>query len=64
MFPNDAEVVITSALKESSAHREHMKKIIETAYNSGIDTNKLKIYAINGGATAEELSEVLDLKQD
>jgi hypothetical protein len=60
VFPNDAEIVITTAVRESSEHREHVKKIIEAAQNSGVDMDKLETYAINGGATVEELSQVLD----
>lgn len=62
IFPNDAEMVITTAVRESSAQREHVKKIIETAQNSGVNLEKLEAYAINGGATTEELSQVLDNK--
>ena len=60
VFPNDAEKVITTAVRESSAQRENVKKIIATAQNAGIDKEKLQAYAINGGATTEELSQVLD----
>jgi hypothetical protein len=63
VFPNDAEIVITTAVRESSAHREHVKRIIEIAQNAGVDAEKLEAYAINGGATAEELSQVLNIKQ-
>ncbi|GAC22073.1 hypothetical protein [Paraglaciecola arctica] len=63
VFPNDAEMVITTAVRESSAQRENVKRIIETAQNSGIDIEKLEAYAIKGGATTEELSQVLDNKE-
>jgi hypothetical protein len=63
VFPNDAEMVITTAVRESSAQRENVKKIIETAQNSGIDIEKIEAYAIKGGATTEELSQVLDIKK-
>jgi hypothetical protein len=59
VFPDDAEIVITTAVRESSAKRENVKRIIEIAQNSGIDEDKLEAYALNGGATTEELSEVL-----
>ncbi len=59
VFPDDAEIVITTAVRESSAKRENVKRIIEIAQNSGIDQDKLEVYALNGGATTEELSEVL-----
>ena len=58
VFPNDAEIVITTAVRESAAHREHVKKIIGTAQNAGVHEDRLEIYAINGGATTEELSQV------
>jgi hypothetical protein len=58
-FPNNAEQVITTAVRESSAKRENVKRIIERAHNSGIDSNKVEAYALNGGATPEELSQVL-----
>ena len=63
VFPNDAEKVITTAVRESSAQREQVKTIIRTAKNSGIDIKKIESYAINGGATTEEISQVLDNKQ-
>jgi hypothetical protein len=63
IFPNDAELVITTAVRESSAHRKHVKRIIEIAHNAGVDAEKLETYAINGGATAEELSQVLNIKR-
>jgi hypothetical protein len=63
VFPNNAEMVITTAVRESSAQRENVKRIIETAQNSGVDLEKLETYAINGGATTEELSQVLGNEQ-
>jgi hypothetical protein len=60
VFPNDAEKVITTAIRESSTERDNIKRIIEIAQNSGVDPKKIKVYALNGGATNEELSEVLD----
>jgi hypothetical protein len=60
IFPDDAEIVITTAIRESSAQREHVKRIIKTAHNSGLDLAKIKAYAINGGATTQELSQVFD----
>ena len=59
VFPNDAEVVITTAVRESNKHREQIKRIIKAAKNSGVDIEKLEAYAISGGATTEELSQVL-----
>ena len=59
VFPNDAEVVITTAVRESSAQREHVKKIIETAQNLGVNVKELEAYAIKGGATTEEIAQVL-----
>ena len=63
VFPNDAELVITTAVRESSAKREHVKRIIGTAQNSGINIEKLETYAINGGATPDELTQVLKRKE-
>jgi hypothetical protein len=59
VFPDDAEIVITTAVRESSKHREHVRNIIEAAQNLGVDIEKLETYAINGGATNAELSQVL-----
>ena len=59
-FPNSAEQVVTTAVRESAAQREQVKKIIETAQNSGVEQGQLEIYAKNGGATQEELAQVLD----
>jgi hypothetical protein len=59
VFPDDAEMVITTAVRESSEHREQVRNIIEAAQNSGVDIKKLETYAINGGATTAELSQVL-----
>lgn len=59
VFPNNAEVVITTAVRESNEHREQVKRIIKTAQNSGVDLEKLEAYAINGGATTDELSQAL-----
>lgn len=63
VFPNNAEMVITTAVRESSAQREQVKRIIEAAQNAGISIEKLETYAINGGATTEELAQVLDNKK-
>lgn len=63
IFPNDAEDVITTAVRESNNQIEYVKRIIKTAQNSGVDTDKLEAYAINGGATTEELTQVLGDKQ-
>lgn len=60
VFPNDAEKVITTAIRESAAERENIKRIIEVAQNSGVDAKKLEVYALNGGATAQELSQILN----
>lgn len=60
VFPNDAEQVITAAVRESSAEPEQVKMIVKTAKNAGIDIKRLEIYAINGGATKEEISQILN----
>jgi hypothetical protein len=62
VFPNDAEIVITTAIRESGQEREYVKRIIKTAQNCGVDLEKLQRYAISGGATVEEVSQVLDNK--
>ena len=61
-FPNNAEQVITTAVRESGAQREQVKRIIETAQNSGVALDQLEIYATNGGATAEEFAQALERK--
>ena len=63
VFPNDAEIVITTAVRESGTQREHVKRIIETAQNLGVDVDKIEAYAINGGATSEEISQALTNSQ-
>jgi hypothetical protein len=60
VFPNDAEDVVTTAVRESGAQRENVKRIIETAHNSGVSDIDVKNFAINGGATKEEVAQVLD----
>jgi predicted secreted Zn-dependent protease len=50
-------------VRESSEHREYVKRIIEVAQNAGVNVEKLETYAINGGATTEELFQVLGNNQ-
>ena len=61
-FPNNAEQVVTTAVRESAGQREQVKRIIETAQNSGVALAQLEIYATNGGATAEEFAQALERK--
>ncbi|WP_416307120.1 hypothetical protein [Neptunicella sp. SCSIO 80796] len=58
-FPNDAEEVVTTAVRESSAQRSQVIKIIETARNAGISDKALTRYATEGGASAEEIAQVI-----
>lgn len=60
IFPNDEEQVITTAIRESNEQKEYLKRIIKIAQNSGIETEKLKTYAINGGVTSDELAQVME----
>jgi hypothetical protein len=60
VFPNDAQEVVTTAIRESSAQRENVKKIIEKAHNSGISNIDVETFAMQGGATKEEVAQVLN----
>ncbi|MCF2950505.1 hypothetical protein L0668_20540 [Paraglaciecola aquimarina] len=60
IFPNDAEIVITTAVQESKAQQENLDKIIQAGKNSGVSSEDLGKYAINGGATTEEISQILN----
>ena len=59
IFPNDAENVVTTAVRESTEQRHNVKRIIETAQNSGVSDSDIEHYAINGGATKEEVAMAL-----
>jgi len=59
IFPNDAEDVVTTAVRESGAQRENVKRIIETAHNFGLSDIDVEMFAIKGGATKEEVAQVL-----
>ena len=59
VFPDDAGIVITTAVRESSNYRENVKKIINIAQNAGVDLERLEAYAIRGGATTEEIVQVI-----
>jgi lipoate synthase len=59
VFPNDAETVITTAVRESGIQRESVRRIIETAKNFGLEQSSIYEYAIKGGATEEEITLAL-----
>jgi hypothetical protein len=62
ILPNDAESVVTTAVRESTKQREDVKRIIETAQNSGVSDIDIENYAMNGGVSKEEVAKVLENK--
>lgn len=60
ILPNEAEDVVATAVRESSEQRENVKRIIETAHNSGVSDIDVENFAMKGGATKKEVAQVLD----
>lgn len=55
VFPNKAEEVVSVAVRESSAQREQIQRIITTALNAGVTVDDVSNYATMGGATEAEI---------
>ena len=59
IFPEKAEDVVTTAVRESAGQREQVRKILETAHQAGVESEKLKEYALNGGAHEDDVKEAV-----
>lgn len=55
VFPNKAEEVVSVAVRESSAEREQIQRIISTALNAGVTVDDVSKFATMGGATKAEI---------
>jgi DNA-directed RNA polymerase subunit F len=59
VFPDDAQEVVSITVREAAADKGQLSKIIDSAINAGIDTDVVAQYAIQGGATKEEVNLVI-----
>jgi hypothetical protein len=60
IFPNDAEMVVETAVRESSTQREQVIRILNTAHHAGVNDVKLKEYALSAGMTETEFASAID----
>lgn len=60
IFPNQAKTVVETAVRESSQQREQVMRILTTAQNAGVQTDKLKEYSLAAGMTADEFDTAFD----
>ena len=60
VFPGKAEKVVTTAVRESSADKEHVRRILETARNAGVNDADLIEFAKKAGASEEQIAQVTD----
>ncbi len=59
VFPNKAEKVVETAVRESSQQREHVMRILNTANNSGVSKIKLKEYAQSAGLSESDFASAV-----
>ena len=60
VFPNEAETVVETAVRESSQQREQVLRILNTAQNAGVSGDKLKAYGISAGLTENDVQTALN----
>ncbi|MAI36783.1 hypothetical protein [Alteromonas sp.] len=56
VFPNKAEKVVETAVRESSQQREQIMRILNTANNSDVSQIKLKEYALSAGLSESDFT--------
>ena len=61
VFPNEAEAVVSTAVRESSQQREQIKRILNTAQHAGVSHEKLKEYALSAGLSEADVNAVLNV---
>ncbi|MFC3094797.1 hypothetical protein [Alteromonas sediminis] len=59
IFPNEAEDVVTTAVRESLVHNNQIERIIEAAQNAGVTEADLTQFALQAGATDEQIAKAL-----
>jgi hypothetical protein len=59
VFPNEAEMVVETAVRESSQQREQIMRILNTAQHAGVPHDKLEQYALSAGLSEDDLKILL-----
>ena len=59
VFPNEAEMVVETAVRESSQQREQVMRILNTAQHAGVPQEKLEQYALSAGLSEDDLKIAL-----
>jgi len=59
VFPNEAETVVETAVRESSQQREQIMRILNTAQHAGVSHDKLKEYALSAGLNETDINTAL-----
>ena len=59
VFPNEAQTVVETAVRESSHQREQVIRILSTAQHAGVSQDKLKEYAMSAGLSEEDFNSAV-----
>ena len=59
VFPNEAQTVVETAVRESSQQREQVIRILSTAQHAGVTHDKLKEYAMSAGLSEEDFDSAV-----
>ena len=60
IFPNEAQTVVETAVRETSQQHQQVNRILATAQNAGIEDYKLKEYALAAGLTEDEFNAAIN----